>query len=204
MVNQDKVRQAIKLLLEGIGEDTEREGLAETPDRIARMYTEILSGMTEEPSEPLSRVFTVEHSEMVLEKDIVFHSMCEHHMLPFYGKVHVAYLPDGKVVGLSKLARTVEIYAKRLQVQERMTNQIADAIMEHLAPKGVMIVVEAEHMCMTMRGVKKPGSKTVSLATRGAFADNTELQNRFFQMLRMGDEGGHVCTEEKYRESGTY
>ncbi|MGN1198604.1 MAG: GTP cyclohydrolase I FolE [Acetatifactor sp.] len=204
MVNQDKVRQAIKLLLEGIGEDTEREGLAETPDRIARMYTEILSGMTEEPSEPLSRVFTVENSEMVLEKDIVFHSMCEHHMLPFYGKVHVAYLPDGKVVGLSKLARTVEIYAKRLQVQERMTNQIADAIMEHLAPKGVMIVVEAEHMCMTMRGVKKPGSKTVSLATRGAFADNTELQNRFFQMLRMGDEGGHVCTEEKYRESGTY
>ena len=204
MVNQDKVRQAIKLLLEGIGEDTEREGLAETPDRIARMYTEILSGMTEEPSEPLSRVFTVENSEMVLEKDIVFHSMCEHHMLPFYGKVHVAYLPGGKVVGLSKLARTVEIYAKRLQVQERMTNQIADAIMEHLAPKGVMIVVEAEHMCMTMRGVKKPGSKTVSLATRGAFADNTELQNRFFQMLRMGDEGGHVCTEEKYRESGTY
>lgn len=204
MVNQDKVRQAIKLLLEGIGEDTEREGLAETPDRIARMYSEILSGMTEEPSEPLSRVFTVENSEMVLEKDIVFHSMCEHHMLPFYGKVHVAYLPDGKVVGLSKLARTVEIYAKRLQVQERMTNQIADAIMEHLAPKGVMIVVEAEHMCMTMRGVKKPGSKTVSLATRGAFADNTELQNRFFQMLRMGDEGGHVCTEEKYRESGTY
>ena len=204
MVNQDKVRQAIKLLLEGIGEDTEREGLAETPDRIARMYTEILSGMTEEPSEPLSRVFTVENSEMVLEKDIVFPSMCEHHMLPFYGKVHVAYLPDGKVVGLSKLARTVEIYAKRLQVQERMTNQIADAIMEHLAPKGVMIVVEAEHMCMTMRGVKKPGSKTVSLATRGAFADNTELQNRFFQMLRMGDEGGHVCTEEKYRESGTY
>ena len=204
MVNQDKVRQAIKLLLEGIGEDTEREGLAETPDRIARMYTEILSGMTEEPSEPLSRVFTVENSKMVLEKDIVFHSMCEHHMLPFYGKVHVAYLPDGKVVGLSKLARTVEIYAKRLQVQERMTNQIADAIMEHLAPKGVMIVVEAEHMCMTMRGVKKPGSKTVSLATRGAFADNTEQQNRFFQMLRMGDEGGHVCTEEKYRESGTY
>ena len=109
MVNQDKVRQAIKLLLEGIGEDTEREGLAETPDRIARMYTEILSGMTEEPSEPLSRVFTVENSEMVLEKDIVFHSMCEHHMLPFYGKVHVAYLPDGKVVGLSKLARTVAV-----------------------------------------------------------------------------------------------
>ena len=184
MVNQDKVRQAIKLLLEGIGEDTEREGLAETPDRIARMYTEILSGMTEEPSEPLSRVFTVENSKMVLEKDIVFHSMCEHHMLPFYGKVHVAYLPDGKVVGLSKLARTVEIYAKRLQVQERMTNQIADAIMEHLAPKGVMIVVEAEHMCMTMRGVQKPGSKTVTTIVKGVFADDYTLQQTFLQMVR--------------------
>ncbi|MGN0402524.1 MAG: GTP cyclohydrolase I FolE [Acetatifactor sp.] len=187
MVDQDKIKQAVKLLLEGIGEDTEREGLVDTPDRIARMYTEIFSGMTEDPAVPLSRVFTVENSEMVLEKDIVFYSMCEHHMMPFYGKAHVAYIPDGEVVGLSKLARTVEVYAKRLQVQERMTNQIADAVMEHLMPRGVMVVVEAEHMCMTMRGVKKPGSKTVSIATRGAFAGNAELQNRFFQMLRMGD-----------------
>lgn len=188
MVDQNKIKEAVKLLLEGIGEDTGREGLADTPDRIARMYTELFAGMTEEPSVPLSRVFTVENSEMVLEKDIVFYSMCEHHMLPFYGKAHVAYIPNGEVVGLSKLARTVEIYARRLQVQERMTNQIADAVMEHLKPGGVMVVLEAEHLCMTMRGVKKPGSKTVSIATRGAFAENVELQNRFFQMLRMGGD----------------
>lgn len=189
MVNQDKIKEAVKLLLEGIGEDAEREGLVDTPDRIARMYTEIFSGMEEEAAVPLSKVFRVEDSEMVLEKDIVFYSMCEHHMMPFYGKAHVAYIPDGKVVGLSKLARTVEVFAKRLQVQERLTNQIADAVFEHLSSKGVMVVLEAEHMCMTMRGVKKPGSKTVSIATRGAFADNTELQNRFFQMLRLEDKG---------------
>lgn len=189
MVNQDKIKEAVKLLLEGIGEDAKREGLVDTPDRIARMYTEIFSGMEEEAAVPLSKVFRVEDSEMVLEKDIVFYSMCEHHMMPFYGKAHVAYIPDGKVVGLSKLARTVEVFAKRLQVQERLTNQIADAVFEHLSSKGVMVVLEAEHMCMTMRGVKKPGSKTVSIATRGAFADNTELQNRFFQMLRLEDKG---------------
>ena len=189
MVNQDKIKEAVKLLLEGIGEDAEREGLVDTPDRIARMYTEIFSGMEEEAAVPLSKVIRVEDSEMVLEKDIVFYSMCEHHMMPFYGKAHVAYIPDGKVVGLSKLARTVEVFAKRLQVQERLTNQIADAVFEHLSSKGVMVVLEAEHMCMTMRGVKKPGSKTVSIATRGAFADNTELQNRFFQMLRLEDKG---------------
>ena len=117
----------------------------------------------------------------------MFYSVCEHHMMPFFGRAHVAYIPNGKVVGLSKLARTVEIYAKRLQIQERMTGQIADAIMEYLAPKGVMVVLEAEHMCMTMRGVKKPGSKTVSIATRGAFSESAELQNRFFQMLHLND-----------------
>ena len=159
MVNQDKIREGVKLLLEGIGEDTKREGLLETPDRIARMYTEIFSGMDGDASVPLSRVFTSDNSEMVLEKDIVFYSVCEHHMMPFFGKAHVAYIPDGKVVGLSKLARTVEIYAKRLQIQERMTGQIADAVMEYLAPKGVMVVLEAEHMCMTMRGVKSRAAK---------------------------------------------
>ncbi|MDE5588926.1 MAG: GTP cyclohydrolase I FolE [Acetatifactor sp.] len=188
MVDQDKIREAVRLLLEGIGEDTGREGLAETPDRIARMYTEIFSGMEEDAAVPLSRVFTVDGGEMVLEKDIVFYSMCEHHMMPFFGRAHVAYIPDGKVVGLSKLARTVEVYAKRLQIQERMTGQIADALMEHLGPKGAMVVLEAEHMCMTMRGVKKPGSKTVSIAVRGVFENNTELQNRFFQMLRLEKE----------------
>lgn len=183
MVNQDKIREAVRLLLEGIGEDVNREGLADTPDRIAKMYAEIFSGMDEDASRHLSKVFSVDNSEMVLERDIVFYSMCEHHMLPFFGKVHVAYVPDGKVVGLSKLARTVEAYAGRLQIQERMTAQIADAVMEYLAPRGVMVVVEAEHMCMTMRGVKKPGSKTLSVATRGVFADNAPLQDQFFRML---------------------
>lgn len=185
MVDENKIKEAARLLLEGIGEDPDREGLAETPERIARMYQEIFSGMEADGSKELSKVFQEESGEMVLEKDIVFYSMCEHHMLPFYGKAHVAYVPDGRVVGLSKLARTVEIYARRLQLQERMTDQVADAVMEFLAPKGVMVVVEAEHMCMTMRGVKKPGSKTVSIATRGVFADNAELQDRFFKMLQL-------------------
>lgn len=185
MVDQDKIKEAVKLLLEGIGEDPAREGLLETPDRIARMYSEIFAGMDEDVGEHLSRVFTVDHNEMVLEKDIVFYSMCEHHMMPFYGKAHVAYIPDGHVVGLSKLARTVEVYARRLQIQERMTGQIADAIMRELAPQGVMVVLEAEHMCMTMRGVKKPGSKTVSIAARGTFEKDVNLQNRFLQMLQV-------------------
>ena len=183
MVNHEKVKEAVRMLLEGIGEDPGREGLLETPDRIARMYEEICGGMNESAEEHLSKVFTVEHNEMVLENDIVFYSLCEHHMMPFYGKAHVAYIPNGKVVGLSKLARTVEVYAKRLQIQEQMTGQIADAIMEYLAPQGVMVMVEAEHMCMTMRGVKKPGSKTVSIAGRGIFQDNIVLQNQFFHML---------------------
>lgn len=185
MVDQEKIKKAVKLLLEGIGEDTGREGLLDTPDRIARMYSEIFAGMEEDAGEHLSKVFAVEHNEMVLEKDIVFYSMCEHHMMPFYGKAHVAYVPDGRVVGLSKLARTVEVYAKRLQIQERMTGQIADAVMRELTPRGVMVVLEAEHMCMTMRGVKKPGSKTVSIAARGVFEQDLNLQNRFLQMLRI-------------------
>lgn len=170
-------------MLEGIGEDPDREGLRETPDRIAKMYGEIFSGMDKDGSEELSKVFSIDNSEIVLEKDITFYSMCEHHMLPFYGKAHVAYIPNGKVVGLSKLARTVEVYARRLQVQERMTGQIADAVMKFLAPRGVIVVVEAEHMCMTMRGVKKPGSTTLSMAARGAFESDDGLKERFFRML---------------------
>lgn len=139
--------------------------------------------MTEDASTHLQKTFSVSDSGIVMEKDIVFYSMCEHHMLPFYGKAHIAYIPDGKVVGLSKLARTVEVFAKRLQIQEQMTAQIADAIMEHLSPKGVMVVIEAEHMCMTMRGVKKPGSLTETMAVRGEFKENTELQKQFFMML---------------------
>ncbi|MCI8527802.1 MAG: GTP cyclohydrolase I FolE [Lachnospiraceae bacterium] len=185
MIDQDKIREAVRLLLEGIGENPAREGLLGTPDRVARMYTEIFAGMEEDVTEPLSRVFAVEHNEMVLEKDMGFYSMCEHHMLPFYGKAHIAYIPEGKVLGLSKLARVVEVYARRLQIQEQMTGQIADAIMTHLMPQGVMTVVEAEHMCMTMRGIKKPGSKTITVAARGIFQDNAVLQERVFQMIRM-------------------
>lgn len=182
-MDQEKIKAAVRLLLEGIGEDTEREGLLETPDRIARMYGEICGGMEQDVSEILSKTFQTESTEIVLERDIVFYSMCEHHMLPFFGKVHIAYIPDGKIVGLSKLARCVEVYARRLQLQERMTDQIAEALMEHLAPKGVMVLTEAEHMCMTMRGIKKPGSRTVTYAVKGVFAENAQLQQNFFRML---------------------
>ena len=185
MIDQEKVKEAVRLLLKGIGEDTGREGLIETPDRIARMYGEICGGMEMDVKEILSKTFVTEKTEMVLEKDIVFYSMCEHHMLPFFGKVHIAYIPDGRIVGLSKLARCVEVYAKRLQLQERMTEQIAEAVMEHLSPKGVMVLTEAEHMCMTMRGIKKPGSKTVTYAVKGAFREDARLQESFFRLLWM-------------------
>ena len=148
------------------------------------MYEEICGGMDQDAGEHLSKVFSVDNNEMVLEKDITFYSMCEHHLMPFYGKAHVAYIPDGKVVGLSKLARTVEVYARRLQIQERMTAQIADDIMKYLAPQGVMVMLEAEHMCMTMRGVRKPGTKTLTYVCRGVFENNDELINRVLMMVR--------------------
>lgn len=184
MIDQNKIKEAVRLLLEGIGEDPTREGLIETPDRIARMYEEIYAGMDETPGMHLNKVFHVANNEMILEKDIVFYSMCEHHLMPFYGKAHIAYIPDGKVVGISKLARTVEVFAKRLQIQEHMTTQIADALMQELAPKGVMVMLEAEHMCMTMRGIKKPGSKTVTIVKCGVFETDEKLTNEFFQMLK--------------------
>ena len=180
-MDKEKISEGVRLILEGIGEDRNREGLLETPDRIARMYEEICSGMTEDAKDYLQKTFTVKDSGMVIEKDITFYSICEHHMLPFYGKAHIAYIPNGKVVGLSKLARTVDVFAKRLQIQEQMTAQIADAIMENLVPKGVMVVLEAEHMCMTMRGIKKPGSKTKTVCMRGAFVDNPDLQRQFYE-----------------------
>lgn len=184
MIDKEKIEQAVSLLLEGIGEDVNRAGLQETPQRIARMYEEIFSGMEESAEQHLSKTFPCENSEMVVEKDIIFYSMCEHHFMPFYGKAHIAYLPKGKVVGLSKLARTVETYAKRPQIQEQLTAQIADAIMEYLEPGGVMVMLEAEHMCMTMRGVKKSGSRTVTVATRGEFAEKETLRNQFFRMVK--------------------
>ena len=184
MVDQKKVQEAIKLLLEGIGEDTDREGLKETPERIGRMYEEICDGMDQDAGEHLSKVFSVDNNEMVLEKDITFYSMCEHHLMPFYGKAHLAYIPNGKVTGLSKLARTVEVYSRRPQIQERLTVQIADALERTLDPKGIMVMLEAEHTCMTMRGIKKPGSKTITTVTRGAFIEDKELQKMFLSMVK--------------------
>lgn len=183
-MDKEKIIEGVKLILEGVGEDVTREGLVETPDRIARMYEELFAGMNKDATEHLSKTFSVDNNEMVIESDISFYSMCEHHLLPFYGKAHVAYIPNGRVVGISKLARTVEVYARRPQIQERMTGQIADALMECLNPKGAIVMIEAEHMCMTMRGIKKPGSKTVTYAARGAFEEDSALCNRFFQLVK--------------------
>lgn len=185
MMDREKIKAGIKLLLEGIGEDVDREGLLETPDRIARMCEEIYGGLYEDPALHLAKQFTVEKNEIVIEKDITFYSTCEHHLLPFYGKAHIGYIPDGKVVGLSKLARTVDIYARRPQIQEKMTADIAGALEESLKPRGVIVMLEAEHTCMTMRGIKKPGSKTVTLVTKGEFQDDMELQKKFFQMVKI-------------------
>ena len=184
MMDKEKIEQGVRLILEGIGEDPDREGLLETPARVARMYEEIFDGIGKDASEPLAKTFTAQNNEMVIVKDITFFSTCEHHIMPFYGKAHVAYIPDGKVVGISKLARTVEVYAKRPQIQEQLTAQIADALMEYLKPQGAMVMIEAEHTCMTMRGVKKPGSKTVSFVARGAFEESEKLQNQFFQLVK--------------------
>ena len=184
MIDEKKIETAIRMLLEGIGEDVERPGLMETPKRIANMYKEIYGGMEEDVSVHLGKTFPAINNEMVLEKDITFYSTCERHLLPFYGKAHIAYIPDDKVVGLSKLARTVDVYARRPQIQENLTAQIADALEEYLQPKGVMVMIEAEHMCMTMRGVQKPGSKTVTTIVRGAFAEDFTLQQTFLQMVK--------------------
>ena len=183
-MDSSKIKEGVKLILEGIGEDINREGLLETPDRIARMCEEIFGGLNEEASVHLQKQFSATNNNIVLEKDITFYSVCEHHLLPFYGKAHVAYIPNEKVAGLSKLARTVEVYARRPQIQENMTAQIADAIEKNLQPKGVMVMLEAEHMCMTMRGIKKPGSKTVTFAMRGTFEENEALVNRFMMMCK--------------------
>jgi len=186
MIDQDKIKEAARLIIDAIGEDPEREGLLSTPDRIGRMYEEIMAGYEQDPKDILSTTFTVEENNPVIEKDITFYSMCEHHMLPFFGKAHIAYIPDGKVVGLSKLARCVEIYARRLQIQEHMTGQIADALMDALSPKGVLVVLEAEHTCMTMRGIKKPGSRTVTISAKGIFKDDQALCDRFLNLMTSG------------------
>ena len=167
-VDLDKIEKAVSMILEAVGEDVNREGLQDTPKRVAKMYAEVFSGLKEDPREYFKTVFHEGHEELVLVKDIPFYSMCEHHLVPFFGKAHIAYIPrDGIVTGLSKLARAVETVAKRPQLQERITSTIADSLMETLNPHGVYVMIEAEHMCMTMRGIKKPGSKTVTAVSRG-------------------------------------
>ncbi|WP_368076100.1 GTP cyclohydrolase I FolE [uncultured Clostridium sp.] len=183
-MNKEMIMEGVKLILQGIGEDVNREGLIETPDRIARMYMEIFEGIGKDAKDVLSKIFTVENNDLVLEKDITFFSMCEHHLVPFFGKAHIAYIPKGKVAGLSKLARTVEVYAKKPQLQEKLTTEIADAIMEYLDAEGAMVVIEAEHTCMTMRGIKKPGTKTVTTTYRGVFRENIELRKEVRHFIK--------------------
>lgn len=184
MFDIEKIKQGVRLILEGIGEDPEREGLIDTPERISRMYQEIFGGLYQDAKEPLAKRFSAANNEMILVKDIEFYSTCEHHLLPFFGKAHVAYVPNQEVVGLSKIPRTVEVFARRPQLQEQLTAQIADAMMQELNPQGVMVMIEAEHTCMTMRGIKKPGSKTVTYVTRGTFETDNDLQTKFFQLIK--------------------
>jgi len=183
MINEDKIRESVKLMLEGIGEDPNREGLLDTPDRIARMCKEIFGGLEEDASIHLSKTFQADGSEMIVEQDIPFYSMCEHHFLPFFGHAYIGYIPRDRVAGLSKLARTVETYARRPQIQEQLTGQIADAIQSNLDCEGVIVVLKAEHMCMSMRGVKKGGTQTVTMARRGVFESDPSLETRFFNLI---------------------
>ena len=183
MVDENKIKTAITLILEAIGEDPQREGLKDTPDRIARMYTEIFAGFEDNVKDHLSKTFHVEDNNVVIEKDIQFYSMCEHHLLPFFGKVHIAYIPNGSVAGLSKLARTVEVFAKRPQLQERLTSEIAEAIYDNLKAKAVLVVVEAEHLCMNMRGIKKPGSKTKTVAAKGLYQEDPILRKEALDLI---------------------
>ncbi|MBB6283218.1 MULTISPECIES: GTP cyclohydrolase I FolE [Geobacillus] len=184
-INVEQIEYAVRLILEAIGEDPNREGLIDTPKRVAKMYAEVFAGLQEDPKQHFQTVFSEEHEELVLVKDIPFYSMCEHHLVPFFGVAHVAYIPrEGKVTGLSKLARAVEAVARRPQLQERITATVADSIVEALEPYGVMVVVEAEHMCMTMRGVKKPGAKTVTTAVRGVFETDANARSEVFSLIK--------------------
>lgn len=183
-INHDKIEMATRMILEAIGEDPDREGLLETPQRVARMFEELVSGLHEDPSEYFSVVFSEDHEELVLVKDIPFFSICEHHLVPFYGKAHVGYIPrGGRVTGLSKLARAVETVSRRPQLQERITKTVADTIMSKLDPHGVCVVLEAEHMCMSIRGVKKPGAKTITSAVRGIFNEDAAARAEVFSLI---------------------
>jgi len=185
-VDEESICKAVRDILRAVGEDPDREGLRDTPARVARMYAEMFSGLRKDPREPLQKTFTQKYDEMVVVKDIAFESMCEHHLLPFVGKAHVAYLPNGKIVGLSKLARAVEILSRRPQVQERMTQELADLLMKELDARGVGVILEATHTCMTIRGVRKAGSLCTTSAMRGGFKDNQSTRSEFLSLVASG------------------
>ncbi len=186
MVNEAEIKKAIVSIIKAIGEDPNREGLVDTPRRVAEMYSELFIGLTKDPKEELTVGFEEGHREMVILRDIPFYSMCEHHLLPFFGVAHIGYIPNaaGRVVGASKLARVVEIVARRPQLQERLTSQIADAVFDGIHPIGTGVVIQAEHMCMVMRGIKKPGSTVVTSALRGAFRTKSNTRAEFFSLIR--------------------
>lgn len=184
-MNLKKIEKGVKMILEGIGEDTERPGIKDTPGRVARMYQEIFSGLETPTEEILKHLEGESHDELVLLKDIPFYSVCEHHLLPFIGKAHVAYIPGaGKIAGIGELAKALEIFAKRPQVQERLTAQLADVIMEKLKPKGAMVVIDAEHLCLSMRGIKKPGARIVTSAVRGIFRSKTSSRQEVLELIK--------------------
>ena len=188
MVDEKEIKKAVTSIITAIGENPAREGLIDTPKRVAEMYSELFAGMNMDPIAELKVAYELGHREMVILKDIPFYSMCEHHLLPFFGVVHVGYIPDisGRVVGISKFARVVEIFARRPQIQERMTTQIADAIMEGLQPQGAAVVIQAEHLCMVMRGVKKPGTNIITSAIRGSFRQKAASRAEFFSLIQNG------------------
>ena len=182
-IDAGRIEEAVKQILSAVGEDVEREGLRGTPARVAAMYSELLAGMRQQPEEHLQSVFNENYDEIVLLRDIPFYSICEHHLMPFIGTAHVAYLPSGTVLGISKLARIVDCFARRLQVQERLTDQIADFLMDRLKPQGVTVVIEASHSCMTIRGVKKPGSVMVTSSLRGIFKRDSRSRNEVMSLI---------------------
>lgn len=187
-MDKKKIEKGVRLILQGIGEDPERPGIKETPRRIADLYEEIFSGLQTPTGEILKPIAGESHDEMVILKDIPFYSVCEHHLLPFIGKAHIAYVPSGgKIVGLSKLARAMEIFAKRPQVQERLTAQLADLIMDKLRPKGAMVIIDAEHLCLSMRGIKKPNARTITSAVRGIFRTKESTRIEFLELIKKRD-----------------
>jgi len=183
-MDRDKIRDGVRLILDGIGEDPSREGLRETPDRVARMCEEICGGMGIEPAETVTTLQSDRHDEIVLVRNIPFYSLCEHHLLPFLGVAHIAYLPDTALMGISKLARILDLHSRRLQVQERLTTDIAESVMKAIHPRGVLAILEAEHLCMTMRGVKKPGARTVTSVVRGIFRENPATRAEAMALIR--------------------